>query len=167
MTVEQFIKAVEREQGPLRRFLRTLCRGDAATADDIAQEALLKAYLHFNDFNGKSKFSTWLYRIAFNSFSDWSAAAARKEKDRERLDTPSAMKVAVETEERKDYRPLYESIEELSEEERICVLLFYMEDRSIVEIANITDMPAGTVKSHLSRARGHLKAKLQILEEEK
>ncbi len=164
MTVEQFIKSVEREQGPLRRFLRTLCRGDAAKADDIAQEALLKAYLHFNDFSGKSKFSTWLYRIAFNSFSDWSASAARKEKDRESLDAPSAMKVAVEAEDWKDYKPLYEAIDGLSEEERICVLLFYMEDRSIVEIANITDMPAGTVKSHLSRARVHLKTKLQTWE---
>ncbi len=167
MTVEQFIKSVEREQGPLRRFLRTLCRGDASKADDIAQEALLKAYLHFNDFNGKSKFSTWLYRIAFNSFSDWSVSAARKEKNRDNLDAPSAMKVAVEAEDRKDYRPLYEAIEGLSEDERICVLLFYMEDRSIVEIANITDMPVGTIKSHLSRARVHLKTKLQLLEDGK
>ena len=164
MTVEQFIKAVEREQGPLRRFLRTLCRGDAATADDIAQEALLKAYLHFNDFNGKSKFSTWLYRIAFNSFSDWSVSASKKEKDCDTLDAPSAMKVAVVAEELKDYRPLYDAIDGLSEDERICVLLFYMEDRSIVEISNITNMPAGTVKSHLSRARVHLKTKLQLLE---
>ena len=167
MTVEQFIKSVEREQGPLRRFLRTLCRGDAAKADDIVQEALLKAYLHFNDFNGKSKFSTWLYRIAFNSFSDWNKSVARKEKDRDSLDAPSALKVAWEEEERRDYRPLYEAIEGLSQEERICVLLFYMEDRSIVEIANITDMPVGTVKSHLSRARVHLKTKLQVLEEGK
>ena len=167
MTVEQFIRSVEREQGPLRRFLRTLCRGDSAKADDIVQEALLKAYLHFNDFKGKSKFSTWLYHIAFNAFSDWSSSAARKEKDCDTLDAPSAMKVAVEAEERKDYRSLYEAIEGLSEDERICVLLFYMEDRSIVEIANITGMPAGTVKSHLSRARVHLKTKLQILEEEK
>ena len=165
MTVEQFIKAVEREQGPLRRFLRTLCRGDAAKADDIAQEALLKAYLHFNDFGGKSKFSTWLYRIAYNSFLDWSAAAARKEKDRYSLEAPSAMKVAAEPEVQKDYRPLYEAIDGLSEHERICVLLFYMEDRSIVEISKIMDMPSGTVKSHLARARVHLKTKLQTLEE--
>ena len=167
MTVEQFIKAVEKEQGPLRRFLRTLCRGDVAKADDIAQEALLKAYLHFNDFNGKSKFSTWLYRIAYNSFSDWSASAARKEKDRDSLDSPSAMKVAAVTEERKDYRPLYDAIEGLSEDERICILLFYMEERSIVEISTITDMPVGTIKSHLSRARVHLKNKLKKSEEGK
>lgn len=167
MTVGQFIKAVEREQGALRRFLRTLCRGDAAKADDIAQEALLKAYLHFSDFNGKSKFSTWLYRIAFNSFSDWSASASRKERGRESLDTPSVLKVAADEGIRKDYRPLYEAIGGLSEDERVCILLFYMEDRSIAEISNITDMPTGTVKSHLARARSRLRTKLQAMEEGK
>lgn len=165
MTVEQFIKAVEREQGPLRRFLRTLCRDDAAKADDIAQEALLKAYLHFNDFNGKSKFSTWLYRIAFNSFSDWNAAAARMKKGLAGFDEPAAMKWVAESDIRKDYQPLYEAIDGLSANERTCVLLFYMEDRSIAEISNIMDIPSGTVKSHLSRARIHLKTKLQTLEE--
>ncbi len=165
MTQEQFIKAVEKEQGPLRRFLRTLCRGDGATADDIAQEALLKAYLHFEDFNGKSKFSTWLYRIAYNSFSDWYAATEKKEKYITRLDDPSSMKIATETDAQRDYKTLYNAIDDLSEYERTCVLLFYMEDRSIAEISNIINMPSGTVKSHLSRARSHLKTKLETLEE--
>ncbi len=165
MTREQFIKAVEKEQGSLRRFLRTLCRGDGATADDIAQEALLKAYLHFNDFNGKSKFSTWLYRIAYNSFSDWYTQTEKKGKSMTSLDDPSNMKIAAESDDRKDYKELYEAIDGLSEDERICVLLFYMENRSITEISNIINKPSGTVKSHLSRARGHLKSKLQTLEE--
>ena len=165
MTQEQFIKAVEKEQGPLRRFLRTLCRGDGATADDIAQEALLKAYLHFNNFNGKSKFSTWLYRIAYNSFSDWYATAGKKERNMTRLDNLSNIKIVTETDAQKDYKTLYKAINDLSEDERTCVLLFYMEDRSITEISNIINMPSGTVKSHLSRARSHLKTKLEILEE--
>ena len=165
MTREQFIKAVEKEQGPLRRFLRTLCRGDGAAADDIAQEALLKAYLHFNDLNGKSKFSTWLYRIAYNSFSDWYTTTEKKEKNMTRLDDPSNMKIATETDAQKDYKTLYKAIDGLSEDERTCVLLFYMENRSIAEISNIVSMPPGTVKSHLSRARSHLKTKLETLEE--
>ena len=164
MTVEQFIKSVEQEQGALRRFLRTLCRGDAAKADDIAQEALLKAYLHYGDFNGKSKFSTWLYRIAFNSFSDWSASAIRKERNRDSLDAPSARKVAAQADDHQDFKSLYEAIDGLSEDERSCVILFYMEERSISEISNIINKPSGTVKSHLSRARVHLKSKLQTLE---
>lgn len=57
MTREQFIRQIEREQGPLRRFLCVLCGGDAQRADDIAQEALLKAYLHYQDFSGRSHLS--------------------------------------------------------------------------------------------------------------
>ncbi len=165
MTKEQFIKEVEKEQGPLRRFLRTLCRGDEATADDITQEALLKAYLHFNDFNGKSKFSTWLYRIAYNSFSDWYATTEKKERNITRLDDPSNINVSTETDIQKDYKTLYNAIGGLPADERTCVLLFYMEDRSIAEISNIMNMPSGTVKSHLSRARSHLKTKLKTWEE--
>ena len=70
MTKEQFIEMIALEQESLRRFLRGLCSGDGFRADDLAQEALLKAYLSFERFEGRSKFSTWLFRIAFNSWYD-------------------------------------------------------------------------------------------------
>ena len=66
MTKEQFIELITKEQESLRRFLRGLCSGDGFLADDLAQEALLKAYLSFERFEGRSRFSTWLFRIAFN-----------------------------------------------------------------------------------------------------
>ena len=163
MTTEQFIKSVESAEAPLRRFLRTLCRGDAAKADDIAQEALIKAYLHHSDFGFRAKFSTWLYRIAYRAFLDWRASAARNATC-ESIDTPSARKIAAE-DAGADYTPLYDAIDALGEKERICVILFYMEDRTIAEIALITAKPAGTVKSLLSRARVHLKKKLQTTKE--
>lgn len=164
MTREQFVRAVDREQGPLRRFLRTLCRGDAALADDLAQEALIRAYLHFEDFNGRSRFSTWLYRIACNVFSDWRSAAERKGHT-VGLDEPSGMRIAADADCPKDYKPLYDAIDALTECERMCVLLFYMEERSVAEIATITDLPVGTVKSHLFRGRNHLKEKLNTSED--
>ena len=74
MTREQFIGLVEEVQGPLRRFLCVLCGGDASRADDLAQEALLKAYLSFEGFEGRARFSTWLFRIAYNCFYDWRKA---------------------------------------------------------------------------------------------
>ena len=75
----QFIEMVSREQESLRRFLCVLCRGDAFRADDIAQEALLKAYLSFGKFEGRAKFSTWLFRIAYNCFYDNIAASKKTE----------------------------------------------------------------------------------------
>lgn len=82
-----------------------------------------------------------------------------------RLDDPSNINVSTETDIPKNYKTLYNAIGGLPADERTCVLLFYMEDRSIAEISNIMNMPSGTVKSHLSRARNHLKTKLKTWEE--
>ena len=68
MTRERFIEYVRTEQEPLRRFLLALCNGDAALADDLAQDALIRAYVASGSFLGLSKFSTWLLRIAYNCY---------------------------------------------------------------------------------------------------
>lgn len=159
MTREQFIHEISREQEPLRRFLCLLCEGDSFRADDLAQEALLKAYLSFERFEGRSKFSTWLFRIAYNCFYDSKSrnrsydvpieSACEKIDD----DTGSDKRFANEA--------LYLSIEGLSDQEKAVTLLFYMEDKSIKDIESITGMPSGTIRSHLSRARGHLKTYLE------
>ncbi len=70
MTRERFISLVRSEQESLRRFLLSMCNGDAALADDIAQDALVRAYVSSGSFLGLSKFSTWLFRIAYNCFVD-------------------------------------------------------------------------------------------------
>ena len=70
MTRERFIDLVRVEQESLRRFLLALCGGDASLADDIAQDALVRAYVASGSFLGLSKFSTWLFRIAYNCYVD-------------------------------------------------------------------------------------------------
>ena len=68
MTQERFIAEVRQQQEPLRRFLLALCAGNGALADDIAQDALVRAYVASGSFLGLSKFSTWLFRIAYNCY---------------------------------------------------------------------------------------------------
>ena len=157
MDKAQFIEMVSREQESLRRFLCVLCRGDAFRADDIAQEALLKAYLSFGKFEGRAKFSTWLFRIAYNCFYD--NMTAGKETEGEPLG-PQQEKIAGEegpSVRGFEYQELYQAIGDLPEKEQAVILLFYMEEKSIKEIEAITGMPSGTVRSHLSRAREHLR----------
>ena len=158
MTRQQFIEEVAAVQESLRRFLRGLCGGDGFRADDIAQEALLKAYMSFGRFEGRSRFSTWLFRIAYNCYhdnlgkkdmgegGDLAAGEARLIVDR-----------TSEADRNFEYQQLYMAIGKLGKEEQAVVLLFYMEDRSVRDIVEITGMPSGTVRSHLSRARKHLK----------
>ena len=167
MTKEQFIEMIAREQESLRRFLRGLCSGDGFRADDLAQEALLKAYLSFECFEGRSKFSTWLFRIAFNCWYD-SQKCAGKEAEWLSLedrppggppeDTPKS-----EIEQKYEYQQLYAAIGSLPLQEQTVILLFYMEEKSIKEIEMITGMPSGTIRSHLSRGRRHLKEYLETL----
>lgn len=71
MTPERFIDNVRAEQESLRRFLLALCGGDGTIADDIAQDALIRAYVASSNFRGLSKFSTWLFRIAYNCYLDY------------------------------------------------------------------------------------------------
>ena len=64
MTREQFIALVSEEQESLRRFLLALCEGDRMEAEDIAQEAMVKAYIAMDRFVERAKFATWLCRAA-------------------------------------------------------------------------------------------------------
>jgi RNA polymerase sigma-70 factor (ECF subfamily) len=71
MSPERFIDLVRAEQESLRRFLLALCGGDQSLADDIAQDALVRAYVASGSFLGLSRFSTWLFRIAYNCYVDY------------------------------------------------------------------------------------------------
>ncbi len=161
MDKTQFIAAIAQEQESLRRFLQVLCKGDAFTADDLAQEALLKAYLSFQKFEGRSKFSTWLMRIAYNCFYDY----IRKQSGNALLEfeTVSEYKQnsipdsSYSPEAKFEYSELYMALENLSGQEKAITVLFYMEEKSIKEIEVITQIPSGTIRSHLSRARAHLR----------
>lgn len=153
MTRERFVELVKQEQEGLRRFLLTLCGGNQADADDLAQEALLKAYLSYDGFVERFKFSTWLYRIAYNSFIDY-----------QRKVQPEVVEVEAVAEELTEdgstgyrYEGLYRALDGLPPNEKTALLLFYMEDKSIMEIALIMLKPPGTIKSYLSRGRTHLK----------
>ena len=160
MSPESFINHVRAEQESLRRFLLALCCGDSLEADDIAQDALIRAYVSSGSFLGLSKFSTWLFKIAYNCYID------HHRKTRPEIistDTPQALNVPAteETDASFRHQRLYQALERLSEKEKAVIALHYFEDRSIKDIASILQIPEGTVKYYLSVGRNHLKSLLQ------
>ena len=159
MTQERFITEVRQQQEPLRRFLLALCGGDAALADDIAQDALVRAYVASGSFLGLSKFSTWLFRIAYNWYIDQCRKATP-----EKAPVEEAYNIAgTDTSDKIfRYQQLYQALEKLPEKEKAAIALFYFEDRSIKEISAILGMPQGTVKYQLSMGRNHLKQHIQL-----
>ena len=162
MSPERFIDLIRVEQESLRRFLLALCGGDESLADDIAQDALVRAYVASGSFLGLSKFSTWLFRIAYNCWYD----QLQNYPDSESVDLQEVRKVEDEgstADKKYEYQQLYAAIGSLTRQEQAVILLFYMEEKSVKEIEVITGMPSGTIRSHLSRARGHLKQYLERL----
>jgi len=161
MDRERFIGLVRVWQEPLRRFLLGLCCGDDALADDIAQDALVRAYVASGNFLGLSRFSTWLFRIAYNCYIDYCRKPGRAHTS---LESGEALSVPSGDASDASFRhqQLYRALERLPERERVTIVLFYFEERSIKEIAAILQMPAGTVKYHLSSGRGHLKQYIRL-----
>ena len=130
-----------------------LCRGDAPRADDIAQEAYVKAYLASDTLGDESRFRQWLYRIAYNTF----VSSARTERLTDDVDMAASMPSGQRADASFEYQELYVALERLSEKERTAILLYYMEGYQTDEIAVITGMSADAVRQQLSRGRGHLR----------
>ena len=119
-------------------------------SDDLAQDTFIKAYTNLASFKNLSNFSTWLYRIAYNVFYDY----LRSRKETADLDTREVdTHWNTSQDDVGQQMDVYQALATLKEMERTCITLFYMEDQSIEKIADITGCPAGTVKSHLSRAK--------------
>lgn len=159
MTREEFIGLATAEQESLRRFLLSLC-GDAAEADDIAQDALVNAYVASGSFRGAARFSTWLFRIAYNCFID---RLRSRRIQTSPLDAPAVQAVPgpEATDGRFRHEDLHRAIGQLPDKERAALLLFYMEDKPVKEVAAILDIPASSVRAYLTRGRRHIKDYLE------
>jgi len=158
MTRERFISEVRACQGRLRRFLASLC-GDAALADDLAQEALVRAYVSSGHFVGN--FKAWLFRIAYNCFIDNLRRVPAPAVD---IDSPEARRVAGDAASDAAFRheELQRALALIPEKERTAIALHYFEDLPIKEIASIMQIPSGTVKYYLSVGRDHLRQHIRL-----
>lgn len=141
---------------------------NAEDAADFVQEVFLKSFRNLAGFEGRSRFSTWLYRIAYNT----AANSLRRQKeysapldyilDREEAggETPERLSIRAAVAE-----AVRTAMQDLSEERRICLDLFFFYDQTYQEIEAITGFPVNTIKSHVFRAKKLLREKLAELAE--
>ncbi|GHT10818.1 RNA polymerase sigma factor [Bacteroidia bacterium] len=149
---EAFGALVKTYQSPLRRFLLCLC-GDAERSNDLAQETFIKAWLNISSFRAASRFSTWLYRIAYNTFYDEN----RTRKITVDADT-LANHLTAATRDIDRSLDFAKALSILQGNEKTAMLLFYMEDFTFVKIAAVMSCPVGTVKSLIFRGKEKLAA---------
>lgn len=158
MTREVFIAQVEREQEALRGFLLALCCGKKDDADDLAQDALVKAYLSCAGYQDKGKFRSWLYKIAYNTFLNHKASLRCTES----IDEARTLVSNVSSDSDFEHQDLYLALRTLPPKERSAITLFYLNGYNIKEIAAITETSEDAVKKQLSRGRDKLKEQLKI-----
>ncbi len=152
-----FSELVRRHQSAVRGLLRQLTRTDIALADDLAQEAFLRAYKNIRSFRGEAKFSTWLYRIAYNCFREDARRRkelvgieeARWERELDPQTTDPALR-----------HDLMHALSLLPLHERTAILLCCQNGLSHEEAARVLDIPLGTVKTNVLRGREKLKRTL-------
>ena len=165
-----FDQLVREYQSPVRRFFLIQTAGNEALSDDLAQDTFLKAYTHIAQYRGTSSFLTWLTRIAYNVWYDYT----RKMKNERGEPTVNGQRGSQMINENGGMKndgtadssflvsnsslllDLYTALKQLKEEERTCITLQLIDGYDIAEIARITQMKEGTVKSHLSRGKEKL-----------
>jgi RNA polymerase sigma-70 factor (ECF subfamily) len=127
---------------------------DYQNAQDVAQDVFMKAFKNIGDFEEKSQFSSWLYRITVNASLD-----VRKSKTRRRkyllskknipdiIEAPETIKQDTGIDD-----ILLEAINSLSDQQQAAIILRYFHNKSVREVADVLDCKESTVRSHLHRA---------------
>ncbi len=167
---QEFSTVVARHRTQIFRFLLSSTR-DVDLAETLTQDCFLKAHRHWSSFRGDASALTWLMRIAINLQKDhW--------RNRRLQFWRQTRTNAVDSDEASEWLPsgesspeqqllarekvgrVWQSVQGLSERQRTVFLLRYVEEMEIAEIARATGLSDGTVKAHLSRALGRVRAEL-------
>jgi RNA polymerase sigma-70 factor (ECF subfamily) len=163
---ESFGFLVRKYQDRLYNGMVQILRNESE-AEDVVQDAFVLAFSKLDSFQGKSAFFTWLYRIAYNV----AITRLRRRKrgvsldgddSRVRLDFPDSGPLPNDSiEKREEAIQLYDALDRLSSEHRSILVLREMEELDYDAIAEILELPVGTVRSRLHRARIRLRELLE------
>jgi len=130
-------------------------------ARDFSQEVFLKAYRNLPRFEGRSRFSTWLYKVAYNTALNSLDRQREYRSLAEDEPAPEGDNPERQTLRSAAREAVLEALNDLPERYRVCVDLFFFYDRSFKEIGLITGCPLNTIKSHVFRAKKLLREKLE------
>ncbi len=169
---EAFGSLVSKYQNRLYNSMVHFLR-DEAEAEDVVQESFVLSFTRLASFRGSSSFYTWLYRIAFNT------AISRRRRRRPRVSVERDLGEAGTAMDDSGPQPgdrldaderagqLHAALNRLNEQHRMILVLREMDELSYEEISEILDLPIGTVRSRLHRARSQLKDELSSYFQEK
>lgn len=136
----------------------TLC-ANAFDAEDLYQDTWLKAVKNIAQYDQSRAFEPWLTRICVNTYRNRLRRIVKSPifDAFSSAEIKTAVMENIAAPEERDYARLHEEIDRLPEKLRIAVILFYFQDMDVVQTANVLNIPVGTVKSRLNKARKRLK----------
>lgn len=144
---------LDRYQKKVFRLVYSILK-ETARAEDVTQDIFLKMWQVLPDYDGRASLSTWLYAISRNT----SLSALRAESYRRTLPIEDHEPPATNWEAGMQQMQVKQLLGQLPEMQQQVIALFYLQDRSVEDVAHMLDLPEGTVKSHLHRARRALAA---------
>lgn len=156
MKKETFCKYIKRYETDMFRFAKSLV-GNQADGEDAMQESILKAYEKIDTLRSRRKFKAWIFQILANECYK----ILRNQKKQEITDPfqfPETKSVRIENEDGE----ILSYILKMQKQYQEVLILYYYDEFSIKEIADILDIPQGTVKSRLARGRKQLRDLLEM-----
>jgi RNA polymerase sigma-70 factor, ECF subfamily len=156
LTYEQFFAEEYPRLVPMLHALT----GDRGRAEDLAQDALTRAHREWHRITAYDKPGAWVRRVARNLASNSARRSRREQRALRRVTDAHHVELTVDDER------LWTLVRELPDQQRWAVALFYVEDMSVSAVADVLEITEGTVKTHLSRARATLAARLRDVHEE-
>ena len=176
---EAFREIIRRYERPVFSLVYRMVR-DRELAEDLSQDAFIKVLNHLDKYRPEFKLSSWLFKIANNvaidhlrkkqiptvSIDGSPHASSQSEIEATRFDVDSGSENALQEMEARELGGAIErAIAKLRPEYRSCIMLRHVEGRSYEEIAATLDLPLGTVKTYIHRARHELREALEDLRE--
>jgi RNA polymerase sigma-70 factor, ECF subfamily len=163
-----YAELVRRYEAVLARYVRRLLGGHGQWAEDVLQDIFIKAYVNLNDYDRSRPFSPWIYRIAHNE----AVSFLRKQRaERQTIAGDDAMLILERVADGNDpaaallqartEAEVRKAVSDLDRRYRDVLVLRYLEEKSYDEIADILELPPGTVATLISRGLKRLKAPLQ------
>ena len=136
---------------------------ERAEAEEVAQDSFVKAFNYLKSFNRQARFSTWLYRIVFNT------AISRKRKNRlvtesidnKHVENPERADAAMERHDKQVF--IAKALKKLNDTDQLAIQLFYIKEFSLEEVADLMGQNVNTIKVRVHRARQRLAEELKLI----
>ncbi len=158
--IDYFACIYDRYEQKLIRYILRISSFSLEEAEEILQEAFVKAWQNLNEFDGDLKFSSWIYRIVRNTtITEWKKSRSKGKDQRQELDEelfqnlPSSLDIGKEVDQKFNKENIRKILQLMPEKYREVLILKFLEEKDYQEISDILKKPSGTVATLISRAK--------------